>query len=106
MAEMKLIIGIVRKGLGDAALKASCESCAEGGTVLYGRGKGIHETQTILGISVEPEKEIVLTITPSDRTDEVLNEIVKVAELDKPGNGLAFIVPVEKIVGVVHHEAE
>jgi len=106
MDELKLIISIVRKGWGDTVLKTSCESCAEGGTVLYGRGAGIHEKQKILGIPVEPEKEIILSVTAADRTDEVLNEIVKTAELDKPGNGLAFVVPVEKVVGVVHSRIE
>ena len=106
MPELKLIISIVRKGWGDTVLNASCEAGAEGGTVTYGRGIGVHETQKILGIAIEPEKEIVLSITYSDNTEAVLNEIIKAAELDKAGNGLAFVVPVEKVVGVVHRATE
>lgn len=102
MPETKLIITIVRKGWGDKVLEASMSTGAEGGTIFYGRGTGIHEKQKILGIAIEPEKEIILTVTYSDKTEAILNEIVKAADLGKPGMGIAFIVPVEKVFGVVH----
>ena len=106
MAEMSLIVSIVRKGWGDKILEKSCKAGAEGGTIMFGRGVGVHEKQTILGILIEPEKEIVLTVTNSDQTDAVLEEIVRSAELGKPGAGIAFVVPVEKVVGVVHRTDE
>jgi len=97
-----LIVTIVRKGWGDQVLEASMKAGAEGGTVLFGRGVGIHEHQKILGIPIEPEKEVVFSVTPVEKVDAILEEIGKAAELDKPGAGLAFVVPVEKVVGVVH----
>jgi len=69
---------------------------------MFGRGLGIHEQQSILGIPIEPEKEIVLTLTYADKSEEILREIVRAAELEKPGYGLAFVVPVSKVVGVPH----
>jgi nitrogen regulatory protein PII len=102
MADKSLIVSIVRKGWGDKILQNSCKVGAEGGTIMFGRGVGVHEKQTILGIPIEPEKEIVLTVTNTDVTDAVLEEIVKTAELGKPGAGIAFVLPVEKVVGVVH----
>ena len=106
MAEVSLIISIVRKGWGDKILANSCKAGAEGGTIIFGRGVGVHEKQTILGIPIEPEKEIVLTVTHGDETEAVLEEIVRTAELGKPGAGIAFVVPVEKVVGVVHKGGE
>ena len=97
-----LIVSIVRKGWGETVLDASVKAGAHGGTVLFGRGAGIHEQQTILGIHIEPEKEIVLTLTYADQVDAILQEIVRAAELDKPGQGLAFVVPVDKVAGVPH----
>jgi len=102
MAEVSLIVSIVRKGWGDLILENSCKAGAEGGTIMFGRGVGVHEKQKILGILIEPEKEIVLTVTYSDKTEAVLKEIVRAAELGTPGAGIAFVVPVEKLVGVVH----
>jgi nitrogen regulatory protein PII len=106
VAEKSLIISIVRKGWGDKILQHSCKAGAEGGTIMFGRGVGVHEKQTIMGIPIEPEKEIVLTVTDSDETDAVLEEIVRTAELGKPGTGIAFVIPVEKVVGVVHRSDE
>ena len=73
-----------------------------GGTILLGRGTGIHEMKTLLGIAIEPEKEIVLTIVAASRTDPVLDAIVTAAELDRPGMGLAFVIPVRRVAGRVH----
>ncbi|MDP3878730.1 MAG: DUF1538 family protein [Dehalococcoidales bacterium] len=106
MAEMSLIVSIVRKGWGDKILESSCKAGAEGGTILFGRGTGIHEKQKILGIPIEPEKEVLLTLTHSEQTEAILDEIVRSAELGKPGAGVAFVIPVEKVVGVVHHTDE
>lgn len=102
MSEISLIVTIVRKGWGDTVLEASVKAGAHGGTVLFGRGSGIHEKQTLLGIPIEPEKEIVLTVTYSDNNENILNEIIRVTNLGEPGMGIAFVVPVDKIVGVAH----
>ena len=81
-------------------LDASVKAGARGGTVLFGRGAGIHEQEKIFGMSIEPEKEIVLTVVYADQVDRVLAEIVRAAELNDTGRGIAFVVPVEKVVGV------
>lgn len=101
-SDKALIVTIVRKGWGDQVLEASMKAGAEGGTIVFGRGIGIHEYKKIVGILIEPEKEIVFSVTSLDKVDTMLEEISKAAELDKPGAGLAFVVPVERVVGVVH----
>lgn len=102
MPNLSLIVSIVRKGWGDTVLEASIEAGAHGGTIMFGRGTGIHEQQSILGIPIEPEKEIVLTLTYADQSEAILRAIVHAAELEKPGYGLAFVVPVDKVAGVPH----
>jgi nitrogen regulatory protein P-II 1 len=102
MANTSLIVSIVRKGWGETVLEASVKAGAHGGTILYGRGSGIHEQQKILGIPIEPEKEIVLTLTYADQSDAILKEIVRAAELQKPGYGLAFVLSVDKVAGTPH----
>jgi nitrogen regulatory protein PII len=101
-----LIITVVKKGWGDVVLKASIKAGADGGTILTGRGIGVHEQQTILGISIEPEKEVVYSVTQPQKTDAILDAIKTAAELDKPGNGLAFVVPVSRVIGIVHEESD
>ena len=106
MPNVSLIVSVDRKGWGDTVLEASLKGGAHGGTIMFGRGSGIHEQQSILGIQIEPEKEIVLTLAYADQSDAILREIVEAAELEKPGHGLVFIVPVSKVAGVPHLPAE
>ncbi|MFD1039263.1 P-II family nitrogen regulator [Virgibacillus byunsanensis] len=106
MAEQKvmydLIVTIVNKGDSDDVIDASKKAGAEGGTVLSGRGTGIHEQAKLFNILIEPEKEVVLTLISKDRTKEVLNSIEEDAELNKPGKGIAFVLDVDQTVGINH----
>jgi nitrogen regulatory protein P-II 1 len=97
---ISLIVTIVRKGWGSTVMEASMASGARGGTVLGGRGAGIHEQEKIFGISIEPEKEIVLTLVPAARADAVLAAIEQAADLNAVGHGIAFVLPVDKVAGV------
>jgi len=102
MSNASLIVSIVRKGWGSTVLEAALKAGARGSTVLFGRGAGINEHDKIFGVSIEPEKEIVLTVVYSDRIDAILDEIVRAAELNDTGRGIAFVVPVDRVVGVAH----
>lgn len=97
-----LILTIVNKGFGDQIVEASKKAGAEGGTIVYGRGTGIHEKAKLFGIPIEPEKELVLTLIPREKTDSILDAILKEGELCKPGKGIAFVFNVEKTVGINH----
>lgn len=99
---ISLIVSIVRKGWGSTVLQASVKAGARGGTVFSGRGAGIHEQEKIFGMSIEPEKEIVLTLVYTTQIDIVLPRIVAAAELNDMGRGIAFVVPVDRVVGMAH----
>lgn len=96
-----LVVSIVRKGWGDAVLQATMNAGADGGTVLLGRGIGRNEQRTVFGIQIEPEKEVVLTLVPSNLTDRIMQEVVRAAQLNTPGHGLTFAVSVAAIAGIV-----
>ena len=97
-----LIVTVVPKSSAEKALRASRAAGAEGGTILYGRGAGIHERRTILGVPIEPEKEILLTVVPKAMSDKVLGGIVDAVHLDAPATGIAFVVGLDKVAGICH----
>ncbi|MFN3656359.1 MAG: P-II family nitrogen regulator [Pseudolabrys sp.] len=97
-----MIVSIVRKGWGNTVLEASVKAGASGGTVIFGRGIGVNEKESIFGVPIEPEKEIVLTLVYMDRSETILDAIIRAADLNSPGNGLAFVLAVDKVVGVPH----
>lgn len=97
-----LIVTIVNRGVAEEVIAASREAGAEGGTCLLGRGIGIHEQAKFLGIPIEPAKDIVLTVTPVEKTDQILEAIRQKVELDKPGHGIGFVIELKKVVGIAH----
>ncbi len=97
-----LIITIVNRGRAQLVVEASKKAGAEGGTILGGRGTGIHEKAKLFGVTIEPGKDIVLTLVPRDTVEDVLNAILHEAELHKPGKGIAFTLEVKRVAGITH----
>ncbi|MUK88617.1 PII family protein [Ornithinibacillus sp. L9] len=97
-----LIITIVNRGDSEQVVEASKNAGAEGGTIMNGRGTGIHEKAKLFNILIEPEKEVVLTLINRNKTQDVLNAIEEDAELKKPGKGIAFVLQVEQTIGINH----
>jgi nitrogen regulatory protein P-II 1 len=97
-----LIVTIVKKGCCECIIDASRQAGAEGATIIPARGTGIHETKKLLGIPIEPEKEIIFTIVLEEKTDRVLDAIIKAGKLEKPATGIAFVIELKKVAGVVH----
>jgi nitrogen regulatory protein PII len=97
-----LVITIVNRGAAEKVVAASKKAGAEGGTIMLGRGTGIHEQVKLFGFNIEPEKEIVLTLISQDKSQEVLETIVREAQLEKPGRGIAFVVDVKAVAGISH----
>ncbi|GEL08532.1 P-II family nitrogen regulator [Salisediminibacterium halotolerans] len=97
-----LILTIVNKGRAGRVIDASNRGGAEGGTVMNARGSGIHEKAKLLAIDIEPEKDVVLTLIKRSLTKDVLKAIEEDVEINKPGNGIAFVLPVEETIGLPH----
>ncbi len=100
--DFDLIVTIVNKGDAADVIQASKKAGAEGGTVMNGRGSGIRENTKIFGIPIEPEKELVLTLIDRQKTDQALQAITSALDLNEPGKGIAFVIEVEKTVGISH----
>ncbi len=97
-----LIVTIVKRGFSETILKASKEAGAEGGTIIPARGSGIHEKAKLMGIPIEPEKEILLTLVNCEITKKVLQAILEAGNLNKPGEGIAFVLDIKYVAGICH----
>ncbi len=100
--QFDLIVTIVNKGSCQTVVKASKQAGAEGGTIIYGRGTGIRENKTIMGIPIEPEKEIILTIVPQTNTEIIHAAIIEAGKLNQPGAGISFVLELKKVAGICH----
>ncbi len=95
-----LIVTIINKGFAEEVVRAARKAGAEGGTIITGRGSGSPENTKLFGVPIEPEKEIVLTLISRNKTEKVLEAISTAAELNNPSNGVAFVLKIEKAVGI------
>ncbi len=98
----ELIVTIVNRGYSDYVVEAARNAGASGGTIVYGRGTGVHEKDTILGVSIQPEKEMILTLVKATNKKKIMQAIVDGANLNKEGKGICFSLPVEDVAGINH----
>jgi nitrogen regulatory protein P-II 1 len=99
-APMQMIVAIVQRGKADRPIKAALKAGADSAVAFFGRGLGIRERLGLLGLAVQPEKEIVLVVVPEAHAQVVVRAMVRAGNLDQPGVGFLFVVPVESVVGL------
>ena len=98
------IFCIVNSGYSEAVMDAAKKLGAKGGTVINARGTANKEAENFFHISVHPEKEIVMILVPKEIKDAVLNALYTDVGLDTAGQGIAFSVPVDSVVGLAKPE--
>lgn len=95
-----LICTIINRGYSDDVMDAARDAGARGGTVVYAHGAGMHEEDSFFGISIHPEKELVLILSTEDQKAEIMQAIVKKVGLFSEGAGITFALPVNNVGGI------
>lgn len=98
--EYELIVLIVSEGYASAAMDAAKRKKAGGGTLIKGVGLGSAEATKILGITIEPEKDVVLILTEKNNKKDVMQEISDSVGLATEGRGICFSLPVDNVIGL------
>ena len=98
MAEKKfeLVVCIVNAGYSENVMKAARSAGARGGSIVRGRGSANPESEEFFGVTIQPDKEIVLVLVTADIKDAVLKTIYKNAGLSTEGAGIVFSLPVSR----------
>ncbi len=94
------ILCIVNSGFSEDVMEAARTAGARGGTVIHGRGTASAEAEKMFGISIQPEKEIVIILAQANVRDEILHAIYQKVGLNSPGQGIAFTLPVSSVAGL------
>jgi hypothetical protein len=102
----EVVFCIVNSGYSEAVMEAAKKGGAKGGTVFNGRGTAGKEAEKFFGISVQPEKEIVMILTPTACKDDILSHLYKEVGLDSAGQGIAFSMPVDGVVGLFEQQPQ
>lgn len=95
-----VIFCIVNSGFSEAVMDAAKKGGARGGTVMNARGTAGKEAERFFGITVQEEKEIVMILTSSESKDKILQNLYDEVGLNSAGQGIAFSLPVDGVVGI------
>ena len=96
----EVIICIVNAGYSELVMDAAREAGARGGTVIHAKGTANKEAEQYFKITIQPDKEMVLILVPEDIKDNVLHAIYRNAGLKSEGQGIAFSLAVDHVVGL------
>ena len=104
LTDVALITCIVEAGRGDAVIQAAQAMGTAGALVYHARGIGPRERLGLLGIAIEAEKDVVSVLVAIDYQNVVFEAVYRAADLGRPGAGLAYITPVERLATYIPRE--
>lgn len=96
----KLILSSVKTDITDQIVDAAKEAGATGATIIPARGTGIHEAKSFFGLSLEAQTDIIMFLVEEHLVSKILDSIKKAGEFHKPGTGIAFVLPIEHVIGL------
>lgn len=91
---------IVDRGMAEEVMEIARRAGAKGGTILHGRGTGAEYTAKLLGMEIEPEKELVIILMPGSLVDQAVSDLTKELQLSSPGKGILFVEPIVEVRGL------
>ena len=101
-----LIMTIVDQGYSEEVMDAARTAGARGGTVFAGRRLVNEENLKFWGITVQPEKEIVLIVTARSQKVSVMEAVSTACGYQSAAHGLVLSLPVDRAVGLTEYVRE
>jgi nitrogen regulatory protein PII len=91
-----LITCIITHGQANEIMSLAREAGARGGTILSARGTGTEDDVKFFGISLAPEKEMLLIVAHNDDAPSILEAVGRLSIFSAPGGGIIYTTPVEE----------
>ncbi len=98
--KFKVILASVKTNITDTVVDAAKAAGATGATVIPARGTGIREAKTFFGLSLEAPTDIIMFLLEEHVVQQVLKAIAAAGRFQDPGTGIAFVLPVENVIGL------
>ncbi len=98
--ENELIISIANRGFSDLVMEAARKAGAAGGTILHARGSAADKAEKFFGITIQPEKELVLIVAARPISRSIMAAIDEAAGVHTEARAVSFTLPVSGIAGM------
>ncbi len=96
----EVIFAIVNAGYAEEAMDVARNVGVRGGTILNARGVARNDEAAFWGITVQPDKEILMMVVEKEERDAVLNAMYKEMGMAKKAKGIVFSLPVSDVAGL------
>lgn len=96
---MRALYVIVNTGFANEVVDLVREVGVRGATILNARGAGAPHG-TVLGITVDPQKEIVVAIVDEATAERAMATVKERAGTETPARGVCYTIPVDKTIGI------
>jgi nitrogen regulatory protein PII len=93
-----LIIGIINHGQADEIMAVARNAGAKGGTIINARGTGTVDDVKFFGISLAPEKEILMIVAEKGDAPAILEAVSGLPVFSEPGGGIVFTTKVDQFI--------
>ena len=95
-----LIVATVNIGFSGDVMDAAKAAGASGGTVIHSRWIGNEEVAASWGLSMQEEKEIVLSLSEEDKRVEIMSGISEKCGMRSEAKGLVMSLPIDSVMGL------
>lgn len=102
----ELIMVVAHHGYSDLIMDTARAAGATGGTVLHARALGSGEAQRFIKITIQPEKELMMILTPREDRARIMQAICAMPDFTTRAKGMILSVPAGHVVGLGHLELE
>ncbi|MDR1377929.1 MAG: hypothetical protein LBJ36_02610 [Synergistaceae bacterium] len=98
--EHSLIIAVVNRGYNQEVMEAARTAKATGGTIIHARGFALSGVEKFFGVSIHPEKEVIIILAENDRKRDIMRAISEKAGIETPAGAVTFSLPVSGVEGL------
>jgi len=96
---MRALMVVVNAGFADDIIEAVREVGVRGATIFNARGEGARH-ESILGITVDTEKDMILCVVDESTAEKAMNVIKEKFGIKTPAHSICFTMPVEHTAGI------
>lgn len=102
----EVVFCVVNSGFSETVMESARSAGARGGTILAATGTANPQSEKFFGITVKPNKEIVMILVDANIKENVLHNLYRDVGLNTAGQGIAFTLPVNDVAGLTPVEQQ
>lgn len=95
-----VIIVILNRGYTEEVMDAARSAGATGGTVLHARGCGLAGAEKFFGVTIQPEKEVIMILADVESSCGIMQAIADAHGPGTDANAVSFSMPASNVRGI------